>query len=63
MGDISGHAQLQATVRSVDGEAIRENLLFCKALPGKNDRRGHFRITTEYLNKGDLGGELHERLY
>lgn len=28
--DISGHAQLLANVRFVDGEAIRENFLFCK---------------------------------
>jgi len=33
--DISGHAQLLANVRFVDGDAIRENFLFCKAMPGK----------------------------
>ncbi|XP_069588346.1 zinc finger BED domain-containing protein 5-like [Ranitomeya imitator] len=34
--DISGHCQLLANVRFVDGEAIRENFLFCKALPEKS---------------------------
>ena len=28
--DISGHSQLLANVRFVDGDAIRENFLFCK---------------------------------
>ena len=28
--DISGHAQLFAYVRFVDGDSIRENFLFCK---------------------------------
>ena len=38
--DISGHAQLLANVRFVDGDAIRENVRFCKALPEekKQDR-------------------------
>lgn len=40
--DISGHAQLLANVRFVDGDAIRENFLFCKALPEKNKWRGNF---------------------
>ena len=30
--DISGHAQLMANVRFMDGDAIRENFLFCKVL-------------------------------
>ena len=33
--DISGHSQLLANVRFVDGKAIREKFLFCKALPEK----------------------------
>ncbi|KAJ1150639.1 hypothetical protein NDU88_003429 [Pleurodeles waltl] len=33
--DINGHAQLLANVRFVDGDAIRENFFFCKALPEK----------------------------
>ena len=31
--DISCYAQLLANVRFVDGDAIRETVLFCKALP------------------------------
>ena len=33
--DVSGHAQLLANVRFVDGDRIRENFLFCKPLPNK----------------------------
>lgn len=40
--DISGHSQLLANVCFVDGDSIRENFLFCKALPEKNNRRGNF---------------------
>ena len=40
--DISGQAHLLANVRFVDGDAIRENFLFCKSLPEKNNRRGNF---------------------
>ena len=39
--DISGYAQLLANVRSMEGDAIRENFLFCKALPKNNNRRGN----------------------
>ena len=49
--DISGYAQLLANVRSVDGDAIRENFLFCKALPEKKKTRGNIS------NKEDLRGE------
>ena len=54
--DISGHAQLLANVRFVDGEAIRENFLFCKTLP---ERTGEaiIRVTSEYLVKGGLKWE------
>lgn len=48
--DISGHAQLLATVHSVDGEAIRENL-FCKALTEKITGEDIFRITTQHLEQ------------
>ena len=46
--DISGHCQLLANVRFVDGEAIRENFLFCKALPEKSTGEEIFRVTSEY---------------
>ncbi|KAL1281417.1 hypothetical protein QQF64_000220 [Cirrhinus molitorella] len=52
--DISGHAQLLANVRFVDGDAIRENFLFCTALPEKVTGEEIFRVTSEYLEKGGL---------
>ena len=50
--DISGHSQLLANVRFVDGDAIRENFFFCKALPEEI-----FRVTSEYLEQGGLKWE------
>lgn len=52
--DVSGHAQLLAFVRFVDGEEIRDNFLFCKCLPHKTTGEEIFRVTTEYLEKGGL---------
>uniref|UniRef100_A0AAY5KMI7 Nucleoside phosphorylase domain-containing protein n=1 Tax=Esox lucius TaxID=8010 RepID=A0AAY5KMI7_ESOLU len=55
--DISGHCQLLANVRFVDGEAIRENFLFCKALPEKSTGEEIFRVTSEYLDQRGLTWE------
>jgi hypothetical protein len=33
--DISGHAQLIAYIRYIEGESLKTNFLFCKNLPGK----------------------------
>lgn len=52
--DRSGHAQLLANVRFVDGDRIRENFLFCKPLPNKTTGEEMYRVTTEYLEKGGL---------
>ncbi|XP_069591670.1 SCAN domain-containing protein 3-like [Ranitomeya imitator] len=56
--DISGHCQLLANVRFVDGEAITENFLFCKALPEKSTAEVIFQVTSEYLDKSQLKGVL-----
>ena len=52
--DISGHAQLMANVRFVVGETIRENFLFCKAMPDKTTGEEIFRVTSEHLEQGGL---------
>ena len=51
--DISKNVQLLANVRFVDRDTIRENLLFCKTLV-KTTREEISRITTEYLENGNL---------
>ena len=55
--DIRGHAQLWANVHFVDGDAIRENVRFCKAFPGKTTGEEIFRVASEYLGEGGLTWE------
>ena len=52
--DISGNSQRLANVRFVDGEAIKENFLICKALPEKSTGEEIFRFTSDYLDKSGL---------
>ena len=56
--DICGHAQLLADVRFVDGDATRENIQFCKALPEKKKQeRKYFWSHQNILSKEDLRGK------
>jgi len=64
--DISGHARRLADVRFVDGDAVRDDFLFCNALPGKNTGEemfsGHDRISwTRTTSVGKLHECLHRR--
>ena len=52
--DISGHAQLLANARFIDGDANRENFLFCKRLP-VNTTGEEVQII---LKKKDLNGRI-----
>ena len=56
--DISGHAQLLANMRFIDGNAIRENFLFCKRSPVNTTREQIFRVTSDYFEKKDLNGRI-----
>ena len=52
--DISGHSQLFANVRVIDGNAIKENFLFCKRLPVNTTEEEIFRVTSDYFQQGKL---------
>ena len=61
--DISGHAQLLANVCFVGGDSTRENFLFCKALPEKQQERKFFGLHQNILNKENSGEKLHNCLH
>ena len=52
--DISGHAQLLANVRFINGDAITENFLFYKRLPVNTTGEEIFRVTSDYFEQGGL---------
>ena len=47
--DINGHAQFLANVRFIDGNAIRENFLFCKRLYVNTKGEEIFRVISDYF--------------
>ena len=54
----SDNLKLLANVRFVDGDAIRENVRFCKALPErKKQERKYFGSHQNILSKEDLRGK------
>ena len=55
--DISGHAQLLANVRFIDGDAIRKNFLFCKRLRVNTTGEEIFSCS-DYFEKKDLNGKF-----
>ena len=61
--DSSGHAQLLASVRFVDGDSIRENFLFGKVWPEKATGEEIFWVTSEYLEQGGLKWEKSTSAY
>ena len=52
--DISGHAQLLANIRFIDGDAITENFLFCQRLPVNTTGAKIFCVTSNYFEQGGL---------
>ena len=52
--DISGHGQLLANVRFINGDAITKNFLFCKRLPVNTTGEEIFRVTSDYFEQGGL---------
>jgi hypothetical protein len=55
--DISGHAQLIAYVRYIEGESSDTNFSFCKNLPGKTTGEDIFRVTDVYIRENNLRWE------
>ncbi|KAJ4919048.1 hypothetical protein JOQ06_021802 [Pogonophryne albipinna] len=52
--DISGHCQLIANVRYVDGESIEENFFFCKELHTHATGEEMYKTTADYLTEQGL---------
>ncbi|KAJ4941484.1 hypothetical protein JOQ06_011363 [Pogonophryne albipinna] len=52
--DISGHCQLIANVRYVDGESIEENFFFCKELHTHATGDEIYKTTADYLTEQGL---------
>ena len=48
---ISGHAQLQANVRFVDYDVIKEIFFFCKRLPQNTTGEEIFRVASNYIEQ------------
>ena len=52
--DISGHAQLLANVRFIDGDAIRENFYFASNCLLTQQEKEIFRVTSDCFEKKEL---------
>jgi hypothetical protein len=52
--DISGHAQLSAHIRYIEGESLKINFFFCKNLPGKTTGEDIFSVADVYIRENNL---------
>jgi hypothetical protein len=55
--DISGHAQLTAYIRYIEGKSLKTNFFFCKNIPGKTTGEETFCVMDVYIRKNNFTWE------